>query len=185
MLNKLNAVIVNYHDDIVLPVLTLASEKEYTELEMIIEKIKDPDENDYLREAVSCAESEYFRAAIILGWCATVDRIHRVIEKIGFATFSNKTEEMKKITTGRFKRFNKSYTITSISELQEVFDSDTLQVLEALGLIDNNQNTRLTGCYNLRCNCGHPGNAPITKYNAMSFFSDIIEIVLNNPTFET
>ena len=91
---------------------------------------------------------------------------------------------MKEQKSGRFKRFNKSYTVTNISEMQEVFDNDVLLALEAMGYIDNNQNTRLSSCYNMRCNCGHPGNAPMTKFNVLSFFSDLLEIIYKNPKFD-
>jgi len=48
-------------------------------------------------------------------------------------------------------------------------------------LIDNNQHTRLHSCFELRSQCSHPGEAPITEYNLLSFFSDINEIVFKNP----
>lgn len=76
-------------------------------------------------------------------------------------------------------------TIQSISEMRStVFDSDLLWVLEGMQLIDANQRTRLASCFDMRCHSGHPGEAPITKYNVLSCFSDVVEIVLANPTFE-
>lgn len=50
-------------------------------------------------------------------------------------------------------------------------------------LIDSNQHTRLHSCFDLRNHSGHPGEAPVTEYNLLSFFSDLIEIVLKNPKF--
>lgn len=35
----------------------------------------------------------------------------------------------------------------------------------------------------MRCHSGHPGEAPITEYNTLSFFSDIFEIILTNSGF--
>ena len=64
-----------------------------------------------------------------------------------------------------------------------VFDSDVLWVIEGMQLIDSNERTRLASCFDMRCHSGHPGSAPITKYNVISCFSDIVEIVLANPTF--
>ncbi|MCX6164161.1 MAG: hypothetical protein NTU73_04760, partial [Ignavibacteriae bacterium] len=69
------------------------------------------------------------------------------------------------------------------SEKREVFDTVILWVIEGLGLIDCNQHTRLKGCFDLRCQCSHPGDAPVTEYNLLSFFSDLNEIVLRNPKF--
>jgi hypothetical protein len=86
-------------------------------------------------------------------------------------------------TQGRFKRFNKPQNVSSISELQMVFDTDIIWILEGMGLIDSNQHTRLRSCFDLRNHSAHPGEAPVTPYNLLSLFSDIIEIVLKNPKF--
>jgi hypothetical protein len=70
-----------------------------------------------------------------------------------------------------------------LSELQTVFDTDLLWVLEYLQLIDGNQHQRLRYCFEFRNNSAHPGKAPIKGENLYSFYSDISEIVLKNPKF--
>lgn len=50
-------------------------------------------------------------------------------------------------------------------------------------MIDVNQKTRLVSCFEMRCHSGHPGEAPITKYNVLSCFSDVVEIVFTNSKF--
>ena len=84
---------------------------------------------------------------------------------------------------GRFKRFNSVQNISSISELREVFDTIVLWILEGMSLIDSNQHTRLRSCFDLRCQCAHPGDAPVTEYNLLAYFSDLNEIVLKNEKF--
>lgn len=162
-------------------------QKQYTQFSMeankLLERLPDKEENEYLREAIGCWEHNYFKAAVVLAWCAAVDRIHKVIEKKGFEVFNQTSSYMKAQTTGRYKRFTKEFSVTSISELQLVFDSDLLWVLEGMQMIDTNEKTRLSSCFDMRCHSGHPGAAPITKYNVLSCFSDIIEIILANPKF--
>ena len=153
------------------------------EVHALLDKISDSDENEYLKEALGCWESGYLKAATVLLWCAAIDRIHKVIEKIGFNVFNSTSTQMKNQTTGRFKRFSKEYTIQSLSELRTAFDNDVLWVIEGMQLIDSNERTRLASCFDMRCHSGHPGAAPITKYNVISCFSDIVEIVLTNPKF--
>ncbi len=46
-----------------------------------------------------------------------------------------------------------------------------------------NLHTRLRSCYDLRTQSAHPGDAPVTEYNLLSFFSDLNEIVFRNPAF--
>lgn len=142
------------------------------------------DEGEYLAEAQRCLEVNSLRACIVLGWCATIARIHLKVEQIGYDKFNQATIEMAGKTTGRFKFFNKKLNIQSKSELQTVFDTDLLWVLEYLQLIDNNQHQRLRHCFEFRNNSAHPGLAPIKGPNLYSFYSDISEIVLKNPKLQ-
>jgi hypothetical protein len=141
------------------------------------------DEGEYLDEAQRCLSVNALRACVVLGWCATIARIHKKIEEIGFDKFSQVTVEMAGKTTGRFKFFTKKQSIQSRSELQTVFDTDLLWVLEYLQLIDNNQHQRLRHCFEFRNNSAHPGLAPIKGPNLYSFYSDISEIILKNERF--
>jgi hypothetical protein len=141
------------------------------------------DETAYLDEAQRCLTVEGFRACVVLGWCATVSRMHRKIEEIGFDRFSDATKEMSAKTAGRFKPFKKQFSVSSRSELQTIFDTDLLWILEYLELIDNNQHGRLRHCFELRNNSAHPGLAPIKGPNLYHFYSDISEIILKNPKF--
>jgi hypothetical protein len=84
-------------------------------------------EADYMIESVNCAKHGYLRASTVLAWNAAVHRMHKVVEKRGFDEFNRKSEEMKSMTEGRFKRFGKSFNVKSLSELRaSVFDNDLL-----------------------------------------------------------
>jgi hypothetical protein len=141
------------------------------------------DEGEYLDEAQRCLSVNALRASVVLGWCAAIARIHKKLEEIGFDRFNQVTIEMAGKTTGRFKFFTKKQSIQSRSELQTVFDTDLLWVLEYLQLIDNNQHQRLRHCFEFRNNSAHPGLAPIKGPNLYSFYSDISEIILKNEKF--
>lgn len=187
-----NDISSGFNDDIVLFLQTDAVEKGSPdrqqfeeEVKTILDKVSDADENKYLAEALGCWKNGYLKGATILIWCAAIDRIHKVIEQIGFSKFNNISSQMKAQTSGRFKKFKKEFSVQTISEMRStVFDNDLLWILEGMQLIDANQRTRLASCFDMRCHSGHPGEAPITKYNVLSCFSDIVEIVLANPTFE-
>lgn len=146
--------------------------------------LSNADESDYLAEAVACAKHGHLRAAVVLGWSAAVDRIQRVLEHKGLDKFNNMVSQMAAATSGRYKRFKKIDAVTSIAELQEVFDRPLLWAIEGMGMIDTNEHTRLGSCFDMRCHGAHPGNAPITSYNLMSFFSDLDQIIFMNPKFK-
>ena len=175
----------NFRDDLIIPIQKKPSRSsDVSLLAKMLQDIQDPQEDEYLQEAVNCARRNYYRAAVVLGWCAAIDRMHHKIEKIGFAKFNVTSSSMASQIKGRFKRFNSPQNVASLSELRKVFDAIILWVLEGMQLIDNNQQTRLRSCFDLRCQCAHPGDAPVTEYNLLSYFSDLNEIVFKNDTFQ-
>ena len=187
-LKDFRTVIKDFNKEILLNVSTSSTgtvlQPEIQSLYKILNDIKDKDTNDYLKEAIDCANSNFLRASIILGWCACIDKIHKKIDEVGIGKFCITSAEITSFKQGRFKRYNSPFNISTINELKEIFDDKILWVIEGMGLIDLNEHTRLSGCFNLRNQCAHPGDAPITIYNLLSFFSDIKEIVLNNNKFK-
>jgi len=182
-LETLNLILSTFNNDFIIP-FTTNSQKEIRKYSNIFIEFQDIPEFDYLSESIGCAESGFYRASTVIGWSAAIYRFHRTVEKkIGFDNFNRKSIELSDINHGRFKRFNKKFTIGNRNELLEVFDTDLLWILEGFQLIDLNEHTRLTGCFNLRCQAAHPCNAPITEPNLLSFFSDIKEIIFKNENF--
>jgi hypothetical protein len=153
-------------------------------LHNILRDFENSEDNEYLREAISCAQRGFLRSSIVMGWCATIDRIHRKIEHTGLAQFNITSSKMASQHQGRFKRFNSPQNVNSLGELREVFDSLVLWIIEGMGWIDPNQHTRLRSCFDLRCQCSHPGEAPVTEYNLLAFYSDISQIIFQNPIFK-
>lgn len=184
-LEVLNSIIKPFRDELILVVQkSKTTSPSLAILHTVLGDLPNAEEDAYLKEAISCAQRGFLRAAVVLGWCATIDKIHRRLEHIGFSKFNVTSAQMASQQKGRFKRFNAIQNINSLSELREVFDTIVLWVIEGMGMIDPNQHTRLKSCFDMRCHCAHPGEAPITEYNLMSFFSDINEIVLQNPDFQ-
>jgi len=184
--DTLRAVLKSFRDDLIIPLQThpKASPKASL-LSEVLEALPSAAENAYLKEAIECARHDFYRASAVLGWCAAIDRIHRVIEKAGFPKFNIASATMASQTTGRFKRFNSVQNVSSLSEVREVFDTVIIWILEGMGLIDSNQHTRLRSCFDMRCQCAHPGDAPVTQYNLVSYFSDLNEIIFKNDKFKT
>ena len=51
-----------------------------TAFDTFFASLSNADESAYLAEAIACAKEGHQRAAVVLGWSAAIDRIHRVIE---------------------------------------------------------------------------------------------------------
>jgi len=183
-LKILDSALRDFDDRFILPVQQFAAEVETIfDLQKLVPGLADPAEHEYLDEAVRCAAAGFKRAAIVLGWCAAIDRMQRKILLIGLSSFNTTSTKLKAQTSGKFKRWNKEFAITTLSELQTVFDSDLVVVLEGMGLLDGNQAERLETCFQYRNHSAHPGQAPIGDPHLVAFFTDINEIVLQNPKF--
>jgi hypothetical protein len=179
----LNGLLKSFKNDLVLPVQQSPGVSERDQLRDLIAQVPEEDVSEYLREAAACAEQGYLRAAIVLGWCAAIDRIHKKLVDIGLNMFNAASAQMKKQTSGRFRKFNEAFAVSTLAELQEVFDGKLLWVLEGMELIDSNQGNRLRSLLQYRTQSAHPGEAPIGEVHVLAFFSDIIDIVLTGPTF--
>jgi hypothetical protein len=184
-LAALETIIKSYNHDLLIPAQKGAFENfaPPNAFDSFFEAITNSEESEYLREAVSCAKAGYMRAAIVLGWSAAIDRVHRRIEFLGFKRFNATSAQMATQQAGRYKKFNQAQNVNSLGEIREVFDNVILWILDGMKLIDNNQHTRLRSCFEMRCHCAHPGDAPITSYNLLSFFSDLDQIIFSSPNF--
>lgn len=183
-LETLNALIPPFRDELIIPAKQGSfSAPAPSAFDSFFASLGNPDESEYLGEAIACARAGYSRAAAVLGWSATIDRVHRKIDELGFRQFNVTSAEMASQQTGRYKKFNQVQNVNSISEIRAVFDTVVLWIIEGMGLIDSNQHTRLRSCFDMRCQCAHPGDAPITQFNLLSFFSDLDQIILSNAKF--
>jgi hypothetical protein len=180
-LTRLNSLLKDFDNRLILPIKQTALELENAlDLSKLVPGLMDPNESEYMREAVDCAGARHYRAAIVMGWCAAVDRMQRKVMSLGFASFNAASQQLKGQTSGKFKKWNKSYSISTLAELQEVFDSDLITVLEGMSLLDGNQADRLRVCFQYRNHSGHPGGAPIEEAHVVAFFRDICAIVLES-----
>lgn len=181
----INKILKDFDNKFILPIQTESEEvNELPELQKILKTITDQDETEYLSEAISCAQSGYLKAAVVMGWCATIDRIQRKVMLLGFDKFNRTSQKIKSQTSGKFKRWNKEFNISTLSELQTVFDTDLIVILEGMELVDGNQAQRLETCFQYRNHSAHPGEAPIEPAHAVSFFVDINKIILSNEKFD-
>ena len=179
----LDTVLTGYKDKFILPIqqTSIAIESVF-DLQKLVGGLSDAEESEYLKEAIDCADSKFKKAAIVMGWCAAIDRIQKKVQLLGFAKFNATSTTMKNQTAGRHKHFNKEFKITTLGELQTVFDSDLIRVCEGMQLFDSNECDRLINVDFLwRNQSAHPGDAPIEDPHVISFFTDITSMILTNP----
>ncbi len=150
----------------------------------IISIIGNEEYRKYLEEAARCLSNDCYRASIVLGWCSVIFTINEKLKELRYSVITKALLDMKKESKKQpFKYFNKNRKVTNDDELFEIFDSDKLMMILWLNIIDKQQYERLMSCYKLRCHASHPADIEIEKENALGFFRDIINMILNNPKF--
>lgn len=178
---------VNFRKDFVLSIKSLKNNKRgsFDALNKFFDAVTNKEEKEYIDDAIKCAQTGFLKAAAILAWCATIDRVNHVIEKKGFTVFNRMQVYLASQQQGRFKKFKTVKPVNSLNELRsDLFDTEILWIIEGMGLIDSNQHTRLSACYSIRCQSAHPGEAPIKEWNLVAYFSDINEIIFKNSNFK-
>ena len=184
-LKAIGAVLRKFDDRFVLPIQqTEVRIESLLDLEKLIPAINNKDDSAYLSEAIKCAGHGFRHAAIVLGWCAAISRLQRKLVALGLDKFNATSRRMKAKTTGNAKYFNKEFSVSTLSDLQGVFDSDLIRVIEGMDLLDGNEAERLLSNFKTRNQCAHPSDAPVEDPHLVAFFTDITRIVLTNPKFE-
>ena len=162
---------------------SIMGQSSFLQLGEMLDKVSGS-EQAYLEEAVGCIESGFLRAAVVMGWAGAVARMQAKIAAMGFDKFNAISEIMKK-EKGVYSQFDRVYNVKSLNTFRaKVSDRFLLMTLLYMEAIDGNQYERLKHCYTLRNNSAHPGKAPIKEANAISFFSDLVEIVYSNPILD-
>jgi hypothetical protein len=184
-LETLDLALRSFKNKFILPIQQTSTAVETVfDLQKLVKGLASAEESNYLQEAIDCANSGYRRASIVLGWCAAIDRIQKKVLVEGLAKFSSASSQLKQQTSGRHKWFNKEFKVSTVGDLQTVFDTDLIAVCEGMGLLDSNQADRLVKVdFQFRNHSAHPGAAPIEDPHLVAFFIDINDIVLMNPKF--
>lgn len=180
-LRIINLILEDYNEELVLslieaqdPIIGIGT------IQTILENSSDVEE-DYLKEAIGCAKSNFLRASIVMAWNACVHRLQRVVHTVGYSKFNEDSDILNRRTDRRYRIFNRRYSITQFYELgRMVSDTHLLKMMEYWEFIDSNQSDRLFTCYTMRCNSAHPGEAVITIPNFASFYSDLKTMIFDN-----
>lgn len=125
--------------------------QEAKSLRVLLSKIADQKTASFLEEAIACAESSHFRAAVVLSWVGAVSVLYNKIIGSHLATFNAEC----------LKRDSKWKIAKTPDDLARLKEFDLLQILEAISVIGKNTRQELEGCLKLRNACGHPSSLKV------------------------
>ena len=181
-MTALNLSLRNFNNHFMVPVKEFSLDMATVfDIRSMFPNMSDPNESEYMQEAIGCAESDYLRAAVVLGWCAVIYRIQSYFHRKGLDHLNRLSGDLKNKKGGKFKLRSRNLDVTTESELQAFVDADLITLIEGDNLIDSNQATTLRWCLDMRNQSAHPGKASLTKDRLKGFFDDIREIIFENP----
>ena len=120
-------------------------------------------QDELLRQALRCIETELYRAAHIMAWTALVDVIENILASDGF----------KKLKAARTK-----WNVSSPDELRENYPE--FQIVEAckdVGLTSRTEMRILLGFLSKRNLCAHPSSYSPDYNQTLGYVSDIINTI--------
>jgi hypothetical protein len=140
-----------------------------------LSRVSDERERDYVEEALSCLNPEVsaYRAAIVLGWSATMWNLRKKLDRKGLAAFN----------AAFAQKFPKSRRppVQVVEDFEEYRDFEILQVAEALNVVSKATHKVLRQHLEIRNNSGHPTDYKPEIHRVKTFFEEIINQVLAVP----
>jgi integrase len=132
-----------------------------------INRISNPDEKEYLLEAVKCLEAGAYRAGIIFIWNYAIRNIHHKLL----------SHSLNSLNQAISRHVNNAKQIATEDDFAFIKESIVLRVTVDLGVFDKNQKKVLEDCLDIRNSCGHPGKYNPTETKAKAYIEDIINIL--------
>jgi hypothetical protein len=133
-------------------------------LRALLPKIGSANTVAFVEEAIGCAESKHYRAAVVLAWVGAVAVLYDHVVRFKLAEFNS--EALRR--NGKWKE---ARTVDDLARLPEY---DFLQIAEAIGVFGKNTKQELEGALKLRNACGHPSSLRIGETRAAAHVETLV-----------
>lgn len=128
-------------------------------------RIKNPDTQAFLDEAIKCLENDLKRAAVVLSWVGAVSVLYDHVV----------AHELVAFNTEASRRDSKWKTATNKDDLSRMKESDFLDILAAISVLGKNTKEHLKNtCLNLRNSSGHPNSFLFGKHTVEAHLETLI-----------
>ncbi|MFH1840162.1 MAG: hypothetical protein ABH849_03360 [Nanoarchaeota archaeon] len=134
----------------------------------LLNKIKDKNESNFLKEAMDCYDINSFRASIIMTWLLVINHLYSYI-------MNNKLNEFNKALNKQKLRIKK---IKKIDDFTEIKEDKFIELARAARIITNDVRKILDEKLGIRNTCAHPNSIIVSETKATLFIEDLIENVL-------
>ncbi|MBW8323930.1 MAG: hypothetical protein K0M50_04115 [Prolixibacteraceae bacterium] len=141
------------------------------DLRQLLTFIQNPDENEFLKEAIDCYEISAYRAAIVMVWNLTVDHLFTYILKHKLNEF-NAT-----LVLNNDKRIKIS-AVNDRDDFNEIPENKFIEFCRISKIISNDVRKILDTKLGIRNTYAHPSNLKISESKAIEFIEDLINNVI-------
>jgi hypothetical protein len=119
-------------------------------LRLGLAKVKNPNTQKFIEEAILCIEHGLFRSAVVLSWVGAMAVIYDYV-------VVNKLADVNKEALSRNAKWKIACTADDLTRIEEF---EFLQILgcPAVSVLQKNVKQELEGCLKLRNACGHPNS---------------------------
>ncbi|WP_407524450.1 hypothetical protein PDL71_01520 [Lacibacter sp. MH-610] len=145
--------------------------KATSDLSSLLSHVTNPNENEFLKEAISCFEIEAYRASIVMVWNLTIDHLFEFILKHELANFN----------TALSKNTDKRIKITSVSkkdDFSEIPEGKFIEFCKSGGIITNDVRKILDTKLGIRNSYAHPSSLKMLESKAVEFIEDLVNNVV-------
>lgn len=132
-----------------------------------IELLTNPDEKEYLNEAIECFNRGLLRPGVVFAWIAAIRNIQ----------YKLLTHSLHALNTSIQTHNKNAKDVRTIEDFAFIKESVQLKAACDLNEIDKNEKTTLETCLDLRNNCGHPSKYKPEEHKVLAFLEDLLTIV--------
>ena len=135
----------------------------------LLTKIKDPNEKNFLQEAINCYEIDARRASIIMVWNLTLSHLYNYILQYKLSDFNKSLAKDKGV---------KRSSVSKVDDFEDIKEIKFIELAKAAGIISNSIRKILDAKLIIRNMYAHPSDLKISKEKVNEFIKDLIENVV-------
>lgn len=141
------------------------------DLRQLLTYIKNPNENEFLKEAIDCYEISAYRAAIVMVWNLTVDHLFEYILKHKLTEFN------AALALNTDKRIKITF-VNDRDDFNEIPENKFIEFCRTSKIISNDIRKILDTKLGIRNTYAHPSSLKVGESKAIEFIEDLINNVI-------
>lgn len=145
--------------------------KAKSDLHSLISLVKNPIENEFLMEAISCFDISAYRASIIMVWNLTLDHLFEWV-------LAHKLVDFNSVLS---KNTDKRIKITAVNkkdDFNEIPEGKFIEFCRSANIISNDVRKVLDMKLGIRNSYAHPSSLKMTENKAIEFIEDLVNNVI-------